>query len=160
MTSSSSWEKVTISWKFYIQLFHCSRLGEKKDFLRLRDYSYASSERPIRNDLEKKFLWLLFSRLAPELRRAAILLFFKFFSPKPLQYIVVDSSCECLWLCHVGHRLSMAWWAVGAMSAPRIWTGKTLGRRSRACKLNHWATGLALGKKFNQENRRGLACNK
>ena len=32
--------------------------------------------------------------------------------PKTPQYIVVGSSCECLWLCYVGRRLSMAWWAV------------------------------------------------
>ena len=32
----------------------------------------------------------------------------------------------------------------GAMSTPRIRTYKTLGRRSRACQLNHLAMGPAL----------------
>ena len=31
----------------------------------------------------------------------------------------------------------------GAMSAPRIQTGETLGRQSGACELNHLAMGLA-----------------
>ena len=31
----------------------------------------------------------------------------------------------------------------GAMSAPRIWTGETLGPRSGGHELNHWATELA-----------------
>ena len=35
-----------------------------------------------------------------------------------------------------------------AMSAPQIWTGETLGHESRARKLNHSATGLALKQAF------------
>ena len=31
----------------------------------------------------------------------------------------------------------------GAMSAPRMRTGETLGCQSGACELNHWATGPA-----------------
>ena len=38
--------------------------------------------------------------------------FCSFLLPKAPQYIVVYSSCERLWLCYVGHNLSMAWWAV------------------------------------------------
>ena len=40
--------------------------------------------------------------------------FFIFFSSSPQapQYIVIYSSCESLWLCYVGRRLSMAWWGV------------------------------------------------
>ena len=37
---------------------------------------------------------------------------FSFFSSKSSQYVVVYSSCMPFWLCYVGHRLSMAWWAV------------------------------------------------
>ena len=40
------------------------------------------------------------------------LFFFLLLLPKAPQYLTVYSSCECLWLCYVGHRLSMAWWAV------------------------------------------------
>ena len=51
--------------------------------------------------------------------------------PKVPQYIVVYSSCECLWLCYVGRHLSVAWRAV-----PRIRTSETLGRWSWARELN------------------------
>ena len=51
----------------------------------------------------------LFLKIGPELPP---ILFFFFFSPKCPQYIVVYSSCRSLWLCYVGHHLSMAWWAV------------------------------------------------
>ena len=37
--------------------------------------------------------------------------FFFFLLPKAPQYTVVYSSCECLWLWHVGRCLSMAWQA-------------------------------------------------
>ena len=37
---------------------------------------------------------------------------FVFLLPKAPHYMVVYSSCECLWLCYVGCCLSMAWWAV------------------------------------------------
>ena len=33
-------------------------------------------------------------------------------APEVPQYIVVYSSSECLWLCYVGHHLSLAGWAV------------------------------------------------
>ena len=35
-------------------------------------------------------------------------IFFFFPSPKVPRYVVVYSSCECLWLCYVGRHLSMA----------------------------------------------------
>ena len=73
--------------------------------------------------------------------------FFLLLLHKAPQYIVVYSSCECLWLCYVGHHLSMAGW-VGAMSATRIWTGETLAHWSRAHELNHSATRLAMESKF------------
>ena len=38
--------------------------------------------------------------------------FFSVLFPKAPQYIVVYSNCEYLWLCYVGHHLSMAWWVV------------------------------------------------
>ena len=83
--------------------------------------------------------------------------FLLFLLPKAPHYIVVYSSCECLWLCYVGHHLSMAWWAVPCphagsepvctrdlnRSAPRIQTVETLGCRSRGHDHNHLATGLA-----------------
>ena len=36
---------------------------------------------------------------------------FIFLLLKVPQYIVVYSSCECLWLCYVGRHLNMVWWA-------------------------------------------------
>ena len=54
-----------------------------------------------------------FKRLAPELTFVANLLFFLLLLlPKASQYIVIYSSCECLWLYYVGCSLSMAWWAM------------------------------------------------
>ena len=36
-------------------------------------------------------------------------IFFFLLLPEAPRYIVVYSSCECLWLCYVGRCLSMAW---------------------------------------------------
>ena len=38
--------------------------------------------------------------------------FFPPLLPKAPRYIAVYSSCECFWLCYVGRRLSVTWWAV------------------------------------------------
>ena len=38
--------------------------------------------------------------------------FFLLLLPKAPQYLVASSSCECLQLCFVGRRLSVAWWVV------------------------------------------------
>ena len=43
------------------------------------------------------------------------ILFFFLLLPKASQYIVVYSSCECLWLYCLGRHLSMAWWAVSCL---------------------------------------------
>ena len=92
--------------------------------------------------------FLFFKRLAPELTTLANLLpFFSpaFSSPNP-QYIVVyiflvvgPPSCG-MWTPPQRGLMS------GAMSVPRIRTGKTLGHRSGACKPNHSAMGLAPGR--------------
>ena len=83
--------------------------------------------------------FFLVRKIGPELTSVANLPLF-IFSPKS-QYTAVYYSCECLWLCCVGHRLSMAWRVVRSM--PRIWTGKTPGCWSRVREPNHWAMGLA-----------------
>ena len=64
------------------------------------------------------------------------------FSPKGPWYIVVYFQ---LWVipdvaCGMPPQHGLT---SGAMPAPRIWTGETLGRRSGAYVLNHSATGLA-----------------
>ena len=87
-------------------------------------------------------LWV-FLRLAPELPSVASLLFcfFLLILPKAPQYIIVYSSCECLWLCYMGHHLSVAWWAVlgprPGSKQVKPWATKT------ECELNHLATGQA-----------------
>ena len=69
--------------------------------------------------------------------------YFSFFSSKPsgtqlyIFLVVGPSSCG-MW------DATSAWLnECGAMSAPRIQTGETLGHRSGACKLNHSPTGVA-----------------
>ena len=54
--------------------------------------------------------------------------------PKAPQYIVVRSSCECLWLCYVGRLLSMAWWT---LLGPH--PGSEPGK-PRAVEAADWAT--------------------
>ena len=88
------------------------------------------------------------------LNEKEILFFFKdFIFPFSPQSPLVHSVCFQLWVLLVvacgtppQHGLMS-----GAMSAPRIRTGETLGRCSGACKLNHWAMGPALRKKFFKE---------
>ena len=67
--------------------------------------------------------------------------FLKNFLPKALQYIVVDSSCECLWLCHVG--LSMAWWAVPCRH-PGSEPAKAWAAEAESANLTTWPQGRSL----------------
>ena len=81
-------------------------------------------------------------RLVLELTSVANFLFFFFFlSPKPPStqlYILVVSASGCAIWDPPQHGMMSR-----AMSAPRIQTGETLGRRSGVWELNHLATGPA-----------------
>ena len=68
------------------------------------------------------------------------ILFFSFFSPKHPQYIVVYFNLWVLLVVACGMPPQCGLTS-GAMSTPRIRTGKTLGHRSRAHELNHLVTG-------------------
>ena len=82
-------------------------------------------------------------------------LFFLLLLPKapplplpPPQDIVVYSSGRPFWLCYVGRRLNMA------VSTPRTGTSETLDHQSRACELNHSATGPAPLSLFKRDSGR------
>ena len=61
---------------------------------------------------------------------------FLLFLPKSPQYIVVYFSCGYLLVVACGMPPQH-----GLMSGAMTWTSETLGRRSRACELNHSAMG-------------------
>ena len=69
-------------------------------------------------------------------------LFFLLLLPKAPQHTVVDSSCECPWLCYVGLHLSMSW---GAMPCrhPGSQSRKRPAAHSGAGQLNASAKGSA-----------------
>ena len=65
-----------------------------------------------RNPCFKELLFLFFLKIGTWANICWQYFFFLLLLPKALKYIVVYSSCECLWFCYVGHCLSMTWWAV------------------------------------------------
>ena len=79
----------------------------------------------------------LFLKIGPELKSVANLVF----SPNLPQYIAVYLICRSFWVCYVGHRSSMAWWAVlGPRPGSELAEPMPL-KRSR--ELSHSAMGPA-----------------
>ena len=81
-----------------------------------------------------KVLWVYFFEIGPEQTSVANLLL-PFFPPSlKLQYMVVYPSCRSFWFLSVGHRHTMAWWAV-CRSAPRVQTGKPQAAKAELANL-------------------------
>ena len=100
--------RIYISIYFLLVLFLWVNPDRSKEYLQ----GYSAGETPKNTwNYEAVFFFLKIGTWTNVCCQSC-LLFFSLLLPKSPQYIVVYSSCECLWLSYVGCCLNMAWWAV------------------------------------------------